>query len=1031
MQLGLEAQKKLEEMAMMEKLIALELSREREQSAEKETQAHIQTFSFKPPFVIDGVEVERLTCVAQLDGESFKVQTLAGDGPFLLVNHSLPPFQNHRKVEMMIKVLAKHQLSPHENVQRILGVNLHANRQDLSILQEFVEGSRLSEVIEQAGRIAPEQAFAYLKGIASALVHLHAAGLSHRGLSSAAVIVCKRSRTVKVSGYLTRRALVPDEVDSSSWHAPEARTRSNFESKAGDIWCLGRIVLEMLFGTGAGKNDCFEAKLALIPSEQLRELCSRLLSVDPSQRPSATEVSKTEIFVSGQAITLPLVSSPKPASPAPTPSAPASSRYHADFEELEFLGRGGFGSVVKARNKIDNLVYAIKKVPLDPQNVDYNKKILREVTTLSRMHHERVIRYYQAWIESEGQQPAKTEASDTDFTFTNEFSSSETVYSDIVFEAESYTESIDFSSESSEKQSESKESKFFSSTFQSNETSSFQETKSTQTSKRAVKQFLYIQMEYCPNQTLRDLLDERAEEGANATHILDPPELWRLFRQIVEGLAHIHAQGMMHRDLKPSNIFLDSNGDIKIGDFGLAVTKAENQESSEAPQQESSQRTSRNASVKFESSLTTNIGTPFYVSPEQYQPSSSRYNQKVDMYALGIILVELWCPFNTGMERVQALRECRLELPRLPTSLPATVKPIAQRLLDHEAKKRFSSFELLKSDLLPPMLEADLLDDAVRTVAQPGTPQYPRLISTIFVRQAELSTAAKKPKDFAFDIRSGNVSDLAALDRQTGLQLQLQNLFMAHGAIAVNPPLLLISLGEESCNRSYRVLDETGQLLQLPSELTSPFARFVAQSNIHVLKRFSFDRVFERASAHFLGGQPHQKLQASFDIVSPHRENRLIPVLEAVEGIKMAVEFALASFKADSLTLKVGNANLRASLLGGKFSVAEDFSLTSALPVTKTFNKAAYSEVAVLKATQGANESNESFLKRLNAPECLLLFATALKSFKVKLVIDPLMMAGCYTGNTFALFHEGKRSNFELLAHGGDYSELVSSRKNN
>jgi eukaryotic translation initiation factor 2-alpha kinase 4 len=60
------------------------------------------------------------------------------------------------------------------------------------------------------------------------------------------------------------------------------------------------------------------------------------------------------------------------------------SRYKSDFEEIEFLGRGGFGEVVKARNKLDGRFYAIKKIKLDPKDNVTNRKILREVTTLSR-----------------------------------------------------------------------------------------------------------------------------------------------------------------------------------------------------------------------------------------------------------------------------------------------------------------------------------------------------------------------------------------------------------------------------------------------------------------------------------------------------------------------------------------------------------------------------------------------------------------------------------------------------------------------
>ncbi|KAJ1933308.1 eukaryotic translation initiation factor 2-alpha kinase, partial [Linderina macrospora] len=78
---------------------------------------------------------------------------------------------------------------------------------------------------------------------------------------------------------------------------------------------------------------------------------------------------------------------------------PSASRYRTDFEEVEFLGKGGFGSVVKARNRIDGRYYAIKKIKLDARDTEGNKKIFREVTTLSRLHHQNVVRYYTTWVE--------------------------------------------------------------------------------------------------------------------------------------------------------------------------------------------------------------------------------------------------------------------------------------------------------------------------------------------------------------------------------------------------------------------------------------------------------------------------------------------------------------------------------------------------------------------------------------------------------------------------------------------------------
>ena len=43
-----------------------------------------------------------------------------------------------------------------------------------------------------------------------------------------------------------------------------------------------------------------------------------------------------------------------------------------------------------------------------------------------------------------------------------------------------------------------------------------------------------------------------------------------IFKQIIEGLSHIHSMGVLHRDIKLDNILLDGHGVIKIGDFGVS-----------------------------------------------------------------------------------------------------------------------------------------------------------------------------------------------------------------------------------------------------------------------------------------------------------------------------------------------------------------------------------------------------------------------------------------------------------------------------
>ncbi|XP_067876563.1 interferon-induced, double-stranded RNA-activated protein kinase [Heterodontus francisci] len=114
-----------------------------------------------------------------------------------------------------------------------------------------------------------------------------------------------------------------------------------------------------------------------------------------------------------------------------------------------------------------------------------------------------------------------------------------------------------------------------------------------------------------------------------------------IFLQLLDGVIYIHQKKMVHRDLKPDNIFLTDKTEVKVGDFGLVVT------------------------MDDQKSLTKNIGTPRYMSPEQR--NDEEYNHKVDIYALGLIFFQLrWIRCGTVTESCKNWKEIRMG--RLPQS---------------------------------------------------------------------------------------------------------------------------------------------------------------------------------------------------------------------------------------------------------------------------------------------------------------------------------------------------------------------------
>jgi serine/threonine protein kinase len=193
---------------------------------------------------------------------------------------------------------------------------------------------------------------------------------------------------------------------------------------------------------------------------------------------------------------------------------------------------------------------------------------------------------------------------------------------------------------------------------------------------------LYIQMQYCHQGTLQDWLS-RGDRTA-----VCPKEAILIFRQAVRGVAHIHHNRIIHRDLKPANILISADGNVKIGDFGLSTGGAIDGGPG-----------TPNILHSLARSHTTGVGSPFYCSPEQL--SGERYDSKVDIFSLGIILYEMLHIFSTQMERVSYITELRDGRVNVNTqeSFPE-LTALAQHLVQPNPDNRPPAVEILSHPAL-------------------------------------------------------------------------------------------------------------------------------------------------------------------------------------------------------------------------------------------------------------------------------------------------------------------------------------------
>ena len=181
----------------------------------------------------------------------------------------------------------------------------------------------------------------------------------------------------------------------------------------------------------------------------------------------------------------------------------------------------------------------------------------------------------------------------------------------------------------------------------------------------------YIVMEYVDGTTL--------EQYTRHENLMPIQKIVEIVYKCARALEYASRQGVIHRDIKPANILLAGESDIKISDFGAALT------------------------VAAETTQVSGIGSPAYMSPEQVKEQQLTY--QTDIFSLGVVMFQLLTgrlPFKGANNYSMIYQIINTEPPRpmeVRPDIPPRIDAIVMRALQKDTTKRYQTWDEMAHDL--------------------------------------------------------------------------------------------------------------------------------------------------------------------------------------------------------------------------------------------------------------------------------------------------------------------------------------------